>query len=101
MAVNPFASRMKGAHDSHFRALMVASGYGDLSYGTDEEPGAFFRHATLSIAMRHAFCEEMQVLDYGCGAARYAHFLRQRLARFTYFGLEKPGSLLRHGERSI
>jgi cyclopropane fatty-acyl-phospholipid synthase-like methyltransferase len=43
----------------------------------------------------------MTVLDYGCGAGRYAQFMRQRLKAFRYFGLEKAGSNFRHGEKSI
>ena len=39
--------------------------------------------------------------DYGCGAGRYAQFLRQRLRRFEYFGLELPGSNSQHGEKSL
>jgi hypothetical protein len=101
MTFDPFAPPTKPAYASDFRALMISSGYGDLSYGTDDEPGSSFRNATLSSAMRRAFCDGMQVLDYGCGAARYAHFLRQRLDQFTYFGLERPGSLVKRGERSI
>jgi hypothetical protein len=101
MTFDPFAPPTKPAYASDFRALMISSGYGDLTYGTDDEPGSSFRMATLSSAMRRAFCDGMQVLDYGCGAARYAHFLRQRLDQFTYFGLERPGSLVKRGERSI
>ena len=51
--------------------------------------------------MGESFRERMVVLDYGCGAGRYAQFLRQRLKRFDYFGLEKPGSTFGHGEKSI
>jgi SAM-dependent methyltransferase len=101
MNFDPFAPPAKPAYASDFRALMVSSGYGELTYGTDDEPGSSLRMATLSSAMGPAFCDGMQVLDYGCGAARYAHFLRQRLDRFTYFGFERPGSLVKRGERSI
>lgn len=70
-------------------------------FGTDEEPGSSLWLASLSEAMGEGFREGMTVLDYGCGAGRYAQFLRQRLARFTYVGLERPGSDFRHGEKSV
>jgi cyclopropane fatty-acyl-phospholipid synthase-like methyltransferase len=57
--------------------------------------------ASLSEAMGESFREGMAVLDYGCGAGRYAQFFRQRLKRFEYYGLEKPGSSYQHGEKSI
>jgi hypothetical protein len=43
----------------------------------------------------------MTVLDYGCGACRYAQFLRQRLSTFQYYGMEKLGSVSEHGQKSI
>src|SRR5580704_7316710 len=73
----------------------------ELAFGTDAEPGSSLWLATLSEAMGGHFHEGMAVLDYGCGAGRYAEFLRQRLQRFGYYGLEKPGSRDRHGENSI
>jgi SAM-dependent methyltransferase len=51
--------------------------------------------------MGNSFREGLIVLDYGCGAGRYAQFLRQRLKTFQYYGLEKQGSAFRHGEKSI
>lgn len=51
--------------------------------------------------MGDRFRDGMSVLDYGCGVGRYAHFLRQRLDRFEYVGLEKPGAENRHGENSV
>src|SRR5207248_2040734 len=65
------------------------------------EPGSSLWLASLSEAMDESFRAGMTVLDYGCGAGRYAHFLRQRLKGFRYFGLEKPGSTFKHGEKSI
>ncbi len=70
-------------------------------FGTDEEPGSSLWLASLSEAAGESFREEIAVLDYGCGAGRYAQFLRQRLRSFEYYGLEKPGSALQHGEKSI
>jgi cyclopropane fatty-acyl-phospholipid synthase-like methyltransferase len=72
-----------------------------MLFGTDEEPGSSLWMASLSEAMGENFKESMAVLDYGCGAGRYAQFLRQRLRRFEYYGLEKPGSCYQHGEKSI
>ena len=70
-------------------------------FGTDEEPGSSLWLASLSEAIGESFREDMTVLDYGCGAGRYAQFMRQRLKKFDYFGLEKPGSDFQHGEKSI
>jgi SAM-dependent methyltransferase len=70
-------------------------------FGTDEEPGSSLWLASLSEAAGESFREGIAVLDYGCGAGRYAQFLRQRLRSFEYYGLEKPGSVLQHGEKSI
>jgi SAM-dependent methyltransferase len=70
-------------------------------FGTDNEPGSSIWLASLSEAMGDSFREGMSVLDYGSGAGRYAQFLRQRLQRFEYYGLEKPGSNFQHGEKSI
>jgi len=70
-------------------------------FGSDEEPGSTLWLASLSEAMGQSFREGVTVLDYGCGAGRYAQFLRQRLKTFHYYGLEKPGSAFRHGEKSI
>jgi cyclopropane fatty-acyl-phospholipid synthase-like methyltransferase len=81
------------------RAQARAENFG--LFGTDEEPGSSLWLASLSEAAGDSFREGMTVLDYGCGAGRYAHFLRQRLKKFTYFGVEKPGSDFRHGEKSI
>jgi SAM-dependent methyltransferase len=78
-----------------------AEAQGFSLFGTDEEPGSSLWLASLSEAMGAGFREGMTVLDYGCGAGRYAQFLRQRLARFSYFGLEKPGGDIRHGEKSV
>ena len=71
-----------------------------MLFGTDDEPGSSLWMASLSEAMSSDFHEGMTVLDYGCGAGRYAQFLRQRLKRFSYYGVEKPGSNYRHGEKS-
>ncbi len=70
-------------------------------FGTDEEPGSSLWLASISETMGEHFREGMHVLDYGCGAGRYAWFLAQRLALFEYYGLEKSGSAERHGERAI
>jgi SAM-dependent methyltransferase len=70
-------------------------------FGTDKEPGSSIWLASLSEAMGDSFREGMSVLDYGSGAGRYAQFLRQRLKRFEYYGLEKPGSSFQHGEKSM
>jgi SAM-dependent methyltransferase len=70
-------------------------------FGADEEPGSSLWLASLSEAMGESFREGIAVLDYGCGAGRYAQFLRQRLRSFEYYGLEKPGSAVQHGEKSI
>jgi SAM-dependent methyltransferase len=78
-----------------------AEGKDDCLFGSDQEPGSSLWLGSLSEAMGESFREGMTVLDYGCGAGRYAHFLRQRLKRFRYFGLEKPGSTFKHGEKSI
>lgn len=72
-----------------------------MLFGTDDEPGSSIWMASLSEAMGRSFREGMTVLDYGCGAGRYAHFLRQRLKNFKYYGLEKPGGEIRHGEQAI
>jgi len=70
-------------------------------FGTDDEPGSSLWLASLSEAMGASFREGINILDYGCGAGRYAEFLRQRLEHFGYFGLEKPGSSFQHGEKSV
>jgi len=70
-------------------------------FGTDNEPGSSIWLASFSEAMGDSFREGMSVLDYGSGAGRYAQFLRQRLQRFEYYGLEKSGSNFQHGEKSI
>jgi SAM-dependent methyltransferase len=75
--------------------------HGFQPFGEEDEPGSSLWLASLSEAMGDSFREGMIVLDYGCGAGRYAQFLRQRLTRFSYYGLEKPGSVVQHGERSI
>jgi SAM-dependent methyltransferase len=72
-----------------------------LRFGTDDEPGSSLWLASLSEAMGEHFREDMSVLDYGCGAGRSARFLAQRLATFAYYGLEKRGSVVRHGEMAI
>jgi SAM-dependent methyltransferase len=93
--------RFTWPHDFSSEVRRLAAEWGFGLFGSDEEPGSSLWLASLSEAMGAGFREGMTVLDYGCGAGRYAHFLRQRLARFTYFGLEKPGSDFRHGEKSI
>jgi hypothetical protein len=70
-------------------------------FGTDEEPDSSVWMASLAEAMGNSFCEGMSILDYGSGAGRFAQFLRQRIRRFEYYGLEKPGSSFQHGEKSI
>jgi hypothetical protein len=70
-------------------------------FGSDKEPESSLWLASLSEAMGDTFREGMSVLDYGCGACRYAQFLRQRLSTFHYYGLEKAGSANRHGEKAI
>jgi SAM-dependent methyltransferase len=39
----------------------------------------------------------MKILDYGCGNARYCNFISERLADFTYYGVEPPGSPVSQG----
>jgi SAM-dependent methyltransferase len=78
-----------------------ADGKDSCLFGSDSEPGSSLWLASLSEAMGESFREGLTVLDYGCGAGRYAHFLRQRLKTFRYDGLEKPGSVFQHGEKSI
>jgi SAM-dependent methyltransferase len=85
----------------HFRALLAEAGGADIYCGTDEEPHSSVWLASLSAAMGDGFREQITVLDYGCGTGRYAHFLRQRLRRFTYYGLERPGSQAARGEKCI
>lgn len=94
----PFTPPLADFYDA-VRALAEAQGF-EL-FGTDQEPGSSLWLASLSEAMGAGFREDMSVLDYGCGAGRYAQFLRQRLTRFTYYGLENPGGRVRHGEKSI
>jgi SAM-dependent methyltransferase len=84
-----------------FRALMQTAGGSTLQFGTDDEPHSSLWLASLSRAIGDTFQEGMRVLDYGCGAGRYAHFLRQRLRNFTYIGLERRGSTVGHGESSV
>src|SRR4051794_24180762 len=67
-----------------------------LAYGTDEEPGSSLWLASLSAAMEAHFRQGVTIFDYGCGAGRYADFIRQRLHRFGYFGVEKPHSRTGH-----
>ena len=70
-------------------------------FGTDDEPESSLWLASLSEAIGERFCENSYFLDYGCGAGRYAEFLRRRLKHFGYFGLEKSGSDFQHGEKSL
>jgi SAM-dependent methyltransferase len=84
-----------------FRTLLTNAGGSDLFCGTDEEPHSSVWLASLSAAMNDGFREGMCILDYGCGTGRYAHFLRQRLRHFSYYGLEKAGSVASRGERCI
>jgi SAM-dependent methyltransferase len=88
-------------HDFSAAIRKYAEGKDECLFGSDEEPGSSLWLASLSEAMGESFREGMTVLDYGCGAGRYAHFLRQRLKAFRYFGLEKPGSTSKHGEKSV
>src|SRR6266705_4055045 len=81
------------------RAAAAADDFG--LFGSDEEPGSSLWLASLSEAMGTSFREGLTDLDYGCGAGRYAQFLRQRLKRFAYDGLERPGSDFRHGEKAL
>ena len=71
------------------------------SYGSAEEPLSSIWLSSLSEAMGDFFREGMKVLDYGCGAGRYCDFLGDRLKKFIYYGVEKPGSTFQHGEQSI
>jgi hypothetical protein len=57
--------------------------------------------SSLTEAMKDAFCEEMKIIDYGCGIGRYANFINSRISKFLYIGLEKKGGKNLHGERSI
>lgn len=57
-------------------------------WGDDQEPNSSRWMASLSEAMGDGFKEGVCVLDYGCGCARYANFLSERLEDFTYYGLE-------------
>jgi SAM-dependent methyltransferase len=70
-------------------------------FGSDQEPRSSIRNSAFAEAMGEHFLEGMSILDYGCGAGRYAQFLRQRLRSFEYYGLEKSGSKFHHGEKSI
>jgi len=60
-------------------------------FGSDEEPYSSIWMASLSNGMGSFFKEGLKVLDYGCGAARYANFLSMRLKDFKYYGLEVKG----------
>lgn len=70
-------------------------------FGSDEEPASSLWMASLCDAMGDSFRSGMTILDYGCGAGRLAQFTRERLRRFSYYGVEKPGSKYQHGEKSI
>ena len=83
------------------RILELAGTIDFSAFGTGKEPGSSLWLASLSSAMGARFRDGMTVLDYGCGAGRYAQFLRERLASFAYVGVEKPHGATRHGERSI
>jgi SAM-dependent methyltransferase len=88
-------------HDFSVAIRKLAAANNFMLFGTDDEPGSSIWLASLSEAMGEIFREGMVVLDYGCGGGRYAQFLRQRLKRFEYYGLEKPGSKSQHGEKCI
>lgn len=57
-------------------------------HGADTEPQSSLWMAYLSEGVGEHFQEGITVLDYGCGAARYANFLSGRLKEFTYYGVE-------------
>jgi len=61
-------------------------------FGSDVEPDSSVWLASLSEALGEVFQEGIRILDYGCGNARYCNFLSERLANFTYYGIEPPGS---------
>lgn len=88
-------------HDFGAAVRKAVAGVGACLYGTDQEPGSSLWLSSLSEAIGADFRDGIAVLDYGCGAGRYAQFLRQRLKQFTFFGLEKSGSRERHGENSV
>jgi len=83
-----FTPRLK---DFSAAVSKYASAENFMLFGTDEEPSSSLWMASLSEAMGESFREGMAVLDYGCGAGRYAQFLRQRLKRFEYY-LRSPGA---------
>lgn len=60
--------------------------------GTDQEPKASLCMASFANAMGDFYKEGMKILDYGCGSARFANFLSQRLQNFSYIGLERKES---------
>lgn len=75
--------------------------YREEIYGTDGEPQASVCMASFSQGMGPGFKEGMRILDYGCGAGRYANFLSRRLKSFEYWGVEPRTAGPSGGEASI
>jgi len=66
----------------------ISETYNCSKYGTDGEPGASICMSSFARTMGKNFKEEIKLLDYGCGAARFCNFMSRRLKDFTYYGLE-------------
>jgi hypothetical protein len=95
------AKALFGSLDFSARVRALAAARSFKLHGSDEEPASSEWMTVLCGAMGEHFRAGITVLDYGCGAGRLAHFVRQRMLRFSYYGVEKPGSKYRHGEKSI
>jgi SAM-dependent methyltransferase len=67
----------------------IVSDYKGIIVGTDKEPDASLCMASFANAIGDKYKEEMKILDYGCGSARFCNFLSKRLKNFHYIGLER------------
>ena len=67
----------------------IFSNYYVHGFGSADEPDSSLWMSSLSEAMGEYFKEQMIVLDYGCGSARYGNFLSYRVKDFEYYGIDE------------
>ncbi|MFC1612651.1 hypothetical protein ACFL29_02255 [Patescibacteria group bacterium] len=79
----------------------ISNEYLSRGFGTDKEPESSVCMASFANAMGTKFRDGITLLDYGCGSARFCNFMSRRLKDFLYYGVEKPGSFERWGEKAI
>lgn len=73
---------------SEYTEEQICPGYTSVDSGSDIEPQATQWMSSLAEVIGEDFKEDIKLLDFGCGHARFANFMSGHLKSFNYWGFD-------------